>query len=393
VDYQKGQQILASVHANGHQTVHGHDSVHSENTVHHTAHYAPQPIAVMSVGVNDMSDNEDSKDSDLEEEPEYEDEADAEELEEDADDDDVALLELKEEEQMTIEQMENLGSYHKISALKAMQIQFYLAGSDVQKTYWVNRIVAMILPPQLSVFKLYKSYINTMSLSIAYQFHDSFTQEAYLDDFNDRWGSHTGISSQYAEALSEVNTYSQWSSLASFKYQLVLINMYEKMMFAQISAQQQPGSASVSLLELGSEPVANQFSPFMGAGGAGMYPYLQYYQMMLRFMVISSEMQLAQTGLYVANVKAAVGSGKNHPDQSVVLQALQVETTTLPSLYMQWASLNQQKFYIDMYSMMMEMYAPQLAAATANDRAENVFQNLVQTEATTEDKDPVADKQ
>jgi hypothetical protein len=328
-------------------------------------------------------------------------------LEESAEEDseDVSLLELKSQffpgmfggygagfggaaPTQTKAQLEEAGSQAKFAALKAMHIQFYIAGSDVQQTYWANKIASMVLPPQLSVFKLYKTYLNTMALSYAFQFHDSFTQEAYLDDFNDRWGLTTGSSSQLSEALAEQQTYSHWSVLAMFKYQLFTINMYEKMVFGQIFAQAAaaqaapaPAQQATSYLETEPSTTGSQFMPGMFGGQFG--GYMQYYSMWLKYSSIMLEIQLANAGLMVANTKAAANMKNADVSASVSKNAQQMEGQYLPMLYTQWASTNQMKYYIEYYSLMTEMFFPQLAVAQAADRAENVFTNLVQTDAPT----------
>jgi len=242
----------------------------------------------------------------------------------------------------------------------------------------MNKIVSLVLPPQLSVFKLYKSYLNTMTLSIAYQFHDSFTQEAYLDDFNDRWA--VAETSHLSQALASQNVYSHWSTLASLKYQMFLINMYEKMFYGQFLQSQQgynANTAAASLLEVDS---STHFTgaPMMG-GMLSMLPYLQYYQMFLRWSTISLEMQLSQTGLYLASNQVALAKGEKA--NLGIHEMLTLEKTQLASMYMQWASLNQQKYNIDYYTLMIDFYYPQLVVAEASDRAENVFQNLAETDA------------
>jgi len=335
------------------------------------------PVVVPVAAVYD-SDSDDDESEDFEEQRA----ADLEEEDDDSDDDDIALLELKSTASPSQLDLENYSSYAKMSALKSMQIQFYLAGSDVQKTYWINRIISLVLPPQLSMFKLYKTYLNTMSLSIAYQFHDSFTQEAYLDDFNDRWGSQASGKSLLSEALAEQTLYSHWSTLASLKYQMFLINMYEKMFYGQFLSQFQPqqqataSAAAASLLEVDS---STQFTaaPMM----TSFLPYLQYYQLFLRYSTITMEIQLAQLGSFIASNKVAIANGQKGPVDSHQIATL--EATQLPNLYVQWASLNQQKYYIDYYTLMIDFYYPQLAVAEAGDRAENVFQNLAETEAST----------
>jgi len=282
----------------------------------------------------------------------------------------------------TVAELEEQGSIAKFTALKAMRIQFHLAGADVEKSYWLNKLVAMALPPQLSVFKLYKSYLNTMALSVAHQFYDSFAQEAVVDDFNDRFGHMTGSSSAYTEALAEQHTFSQWSTLAMFKYQLFMINMYEKSMYGQMFASQAAAQADpsanvaqpTSYLEM--EPAQTQFMPGM-FGGAQSAGYMQYYTMYLKYSSITLEIQLAQAGLMVANSKIS-----SHDDLSSHNEnAIQMESQYLPMLFAQWGQTNQMKYYLEYYGLMTEMFFPQLASAQAADRAENSIQNLVQTEA------------
>jgi hypothetical protein len=276
----------------------------------------------------------------------------------------------------TPEELELAGSQAKLTALKAMQIQFYLAASDVEKSYWTNKIITLLLPPQLTVYKLYKSYLNTLALSYAFQLHDSFTLEAYLDDFNDRLDS--SHDSTLSETVAEQTLYTQWYSLAMIKYQLFMINLYEKMstqQFApQVQAAQGQAYGAASYLEVDAEPFASPQNP---NAFAMQYAYMTYYTMMLKYSALFSEIQLAQTGLMTANTKLDVAK---NVDSKNVKQAVYLEGTALPSAYVQWASLNHQRFQIDYYMLVLEMSAPAVAVTQAADRAENVFQNFVQTE-------------
>eukprot|EP00299_Pterocystis_sp_00344_P001663 c1152_g1_i1.p1 GENE.c1152_g1_i1~~c1152_g1_i1.p1 ORF type:complete len:449 (+),score=102.65 c1152_g1_i1:59-1348(+) len=276
----------------------------------------------------------------------------------------------------TVDELELAGSQAKISALKAMQIQFYLAASDVEKSYWTNKILNLLLPPQFTVYKLYKSYLNTMALSVAFQLHDSFTLEAYLDDFNDRLDAHHG--SALSEIVAEQTLYTQWYSLAMIKWQLFMINLYEKMSTQQVAPQMQAAQTqaygAASYLEVDAEPFVAGQNP---NAFAMQYAYLSYYTMMLKYTSLFSEIQLAQNGLMTANTKLQVVKDS---DEKAAKQALYLEGTVLPSAFVQWSSINHQRFTIEYYLLVLDMYAPGIAATQAADRAENTFQNLVQTE-------------
>jgi hypothetical protein len=313
-------------------------------------------------------------------------------LEEEDSESDVSLLELKTEfypgygsglgmtqpqSSLSLEELEHAGSFAKMSALKAMQIQFYMAASDVEKSYWANKLISTQLPPQLAMFKLYKSYLNTMALSSAIQFHDSFTFEAYIDDFNDRYGHATGQSSQLTEAMAEYNTYSQWHSLAMMKYQLFMVNMYEKMIVSSLM-QQMPAQQFQSYLEVDAEP-------FFGGQDPSNYmayqmSYLNYYGFFLKYQAISLELGIAQSGVSVAQAKYHAIQD-DETSEAMSKYANNLEAVVLPQMLMQWGSVNQMKYSIEYYNLMLSFYAPNIAVAQAADRAENVFQNLVQTDA------------
>jgi len=274
------------------------------------------------------------------------------------------------------EDLEAAGTHAKLSALKALQIQFYLAASDVEKSYWTNKILNFLLPPQLTVYKLYKSYLNTMALSIAFQFHDSFTLEAYLDDFNDNLDSNHN--SALSEIVAEQTVYTQWYSLAMIKWQLFMINLYEKMSTQQVAPQVQAAQTqaygAASYLEVDAEPF---YGAAGGNGFAMQYAYMSYYIMMMKYSSLFSEIQLAQTGLMTANSKLQL---LKDSDSKVAKQALYLEGTALPSALVQWSSINHQRFQFEYYLLVLDMYAPGIAATQAADRAENTFQNFVQTE-------------
>jgi hypothetical protein len=275
------------------------------------------------------------------------------------------------------------GSQAKFAALKSLQMQLYLSASDVERSYWSNRVILQVAPSPLSIYKIYKSYLNTMALSTAFEFHDSFTFEAFMDDFNDRYGTHTGDSSALTEIIAEFNTFSKWHTLATIKYQLLLIGMYEKAMAMQMMGQpQQMMHTSFMEMESQSEPLEmKQQDPasmlFM------QYYYLQYYQLWIKYSAVLAELQMTSVGVNVAMMKHQIQASKKQ-NPSIYKDLDHLEGEVLPQLMHHWASLSQMKYWLDYSTIMLDMYAPQMAQANAADRMENTFVNLAQADSATE---------
>jgi len=332
-------------------------------------------------------------------------------VENDDDDDDVSLLELKSEApspfspfmapflgdntnlaQLGLDELEAKSTAAKVSALKNLQIQLYLVSSDVEKTYWVNKILTPLLPQQMVYMKLYKQYLTTTALSIAYQLHDSFTLEAILDNLND---FHSTPQTEVSEARAEFHVYSQWNQLASIKLQLFFISIYEQSAMSRLQAMA-AGSAfqsANSFLEVEEELKAE---PFVGSSDMAstiqQYQFLTQYISFFRYYIMYAELNLASVGLHSAQSKLQGLDYKydNKPENDaesykLIKEGKKIEGKYLPSLYAQWAQMTTMKYYLEFSLFYLDMQAPQIALARAPQRAESSLQdlNLVQTEAST----------
>jgi len=334
----------------------------------------------------------------------------------DEDDDDVSLLELKSTttpfsplmapflgdntniNEFSVADLELKSTTAKLTALKHLQLQLYLVTSDVEKTYWVNKILTPLLPQQLMYFKVYKQFLTTTALSLAYQLHDSFTLEGYLDNFNDQY--FVGGKTDLSEANAELNLYVQWHSLASTKMQLFYLSMYEQSMTTRLQAMAAgnafQSASSSSFLELDEQLKAEPASPFVGSNDAAStlqrYNFMTQYVSFLRMYIMYSELTLSSAGLNAAHSKQTgliykYDSKAENDAESVKLlsQAEELEGKYLPSLYGQWAQLTTMKYYLELSLLYSDSQMPQLALARAPQRADAALQdlNLVQTEATT----------
>jgi len=277
------------------------------------------------------------------------------------------------EESVNLEQM---STNAKNMALKSLHLQLYLTGSDVEKSYWLSKFFATVLPPQLSTFKLYKSYLNTIALSTAYQFHDAYTFESLIDDFNDKFDASTLITEAHAEA----NVYRNWYTLAMIKWQLFMLSMYEQSMGMGAAANANANAnAAHSFLETESQ---EQFFSMGGNGMMSQYAYMVYYVMMLKYSSLISELMLAQAGWTAADLKVRVASATSIdgiPEDSAH-RLDELEGKTLPHLYSQWAQTNQIKYMMEYYMLMMDMQSPAYALSQSTKRAEESFLNLFQTQ-------------
>merc|ERR1712137_1508168 len=113
----------------------------------------------------------------------------------------------------------------KIAALKFMQVQLYLASSDVQKSYWTTKLMQAMAPPELAMYGVYKTFLSTVALSVMMQIHDVYTLEAYLDNFNDEFSG--SVSMDVAEATAEYTLYSSWTALTYIKVAMLYIDYVE----------------------------------------------------------------------------------------------------------------------------------------------------------------------
>jgi len=284
------------------------------------------------------------------------------------------FLELKMTEETV--NLEQLSTNAKNSALKSLHLQLYLTGSDVEKSYWLSKFFATVLPPQMSTFKLYKAYLNTVALSTAYQFHDAYTFESLIDDFNDKFDASTLITEAHAEA----NVYRNWYTLAMIKWQLFMLSMYEQSMGMGAAANANANAnAAHSFLETESQ---EQFFSMGGNGMMSQYAYMVYYVMMLKYSSLISELMLAQAGYAAADIKVRVASATSVdaiPEDSAS-RLDELEGKTLPHLYAQWAQTNQMKYMMEYYMLMMDMQSPAYALSQSTKRAEESFLNLFQTQ-------------
>jgi hypothetical protein len=301
------------------------------------------------------------------EENENEDAQDLEELEADE------FLELKEEEPISLEKQATIG---KVQALKSLHLQLYLTSSDVERSYWNAKVFALFLPPQLTSFKLYKTYLNTLALSYAFQFHDSYTFEAIIDDFNDNFNGagHTART----EALAEQIVYSNWFTLVSIKWQLFMISIYEQ---AMVPSQPSANANANSFLE--TEEQAEPAQPFTALPSNALlmqYAYMSYYVMMLKYYAVFTELQLAQTGLAASSLKVAIAASDTDDDTANLKKLLPLEAETLPYLYQSWAQTNQMRYMMEYYLLMFDLQSPAFAVSQATQRAENTFINMFQTD-------------
>jgi len=251
-------------------------------------------------------------------------------------------------------------------------LQLYLTASDVENSYWNAKILSVVAP-QASTFKVYKSYLSTVALSTAYQFHDAYTFESLMDDFNDKFDASTLVT----EAHAEVNVYRNWYTLAMIKWQLFLLSIYEQSMGMGAASNANANANAHSFLETESQ---EQFVGMMG--GASSYPYMVYYVMMLKYSSLMSELMLAQAGWTAADLKvriASAGPSDTVPEDGA-RRLDELEGKTLPHLYSQWAQTNQMKYMMEYYMLMMEMQNPAIAVAQSTKRAEESFLNLFQTQ-------------
>jgi hypothetical protein len=268
----------------------------------------------------------------------------------------------------------------KVAALKFAHIQISTAAGDVEKSYWMNKIMQTALPPQFLIYKVYKNYLSTVALSLAIQVHDAFTLEAYLENFNLNHPE-AGDSALAAEARAELLLYSKWHMLATLRFQLFYLGMYEHMSamhMAQPPMQpQQQNPSSFVELEEEAEPVQFHDPRFMMTYSH----YLSMYKYYLQYSIIASEMSLTQMGMWSASTAVNRFSNDAEVDDKMVEMGAQM-TKMLPHAMASWASATSSKYMIEYYSMIMDMYSPMFAAARDAQRASSAMENtnFVQTE-------------
>lgn len=270
----------------------------------------------------------------------------------------------------------------KISALKYFFLQLTSTQSDVQMGYWMNKAMSTVLPQQIAVFKTYKNYLSTYAVSSAIQLHDSFTLEAYLEDFNQNFGF-AGKSAQYSEAVAELNVYQQWQTLVMMRLYLFYISMYETSM-AQQAAPVAPAAAPVPPTSFLEEELSADPSKPQDAQSAMLmqYTYMYYYVRMLKFYTLFMEMSIPQYGLTMASYKThgykllTDGDSSNDADaQKWVDHAEKLDSFAIPRVIAQWSSMVQMRYYMEYYLMMFDMYLPAMATQRIMARIDSAMLN------------------
>jgi hypothetical protein len=264
-------------------------------------------------------------------------------------------------------QFEMASTSAKIAALKFLQIQLYMASNDVQKSYWSTKLMSSMAPPELAQLGLIKTFLSTVSLSLLIQVHDSFTFEAYIENFNDEFQE--VLTSQVAEAVSEQTLYSKWQALAGVKMAMMYVDYVEMSAMSQVmqasgqsmQAQfQQTKATSFLETELKTEPVvpsstttktdAETKTEFTGGDPAAAYQQmvtLQYWTSLLKFYNLMVEFQLAGTGSGLAQLKIMsmyilTNGDPGDDDKAIQVEAYgrHIEGIALPQLYVQWGQIN-----------------------------------------------------
>jgi len=308
-----------------------------------------------------------------------------------------------------MEDAERLSTVGKVTALKYFFIQILTTASDVEKGYWVNKMYQVVLPAQFTIYKVYKNYLSTFALSTAIQLHDIFTFEAYTDDFNDKFSSLTGKSSKLTESVAEVELYQKWFSLCFLRFSLLQINMIEQAMITQAAAAAVPPVAPAAPAPAAGAPVASpgafvfleeelkveEKTEFFGAqtpqAMAMQFAYLSYYQQILKYYTLFAEMNMAQTGSYMANIRYRAfdmltdkTDTNDEEGKKLRRQASDLEHGPLSYATSQWANLVQMRYMMEYWTLLMGMYSiPGAAEMSVAQRLNNPMSSidLVQTGA------------
>jgi len=315
------------------------------------------------------------------------------------------------------DEAERMSTLGKITALKYFFIQILTTASDVEKGYWVNKMYQAVLPAQFTIYKVYKNYLSTFALSTAIQLHDIFTFEAYTDDFNDKYSIVSGKSSKLTEAVAEVELYQKWLSLCYLRFALLQINMFEQAIATQAAAGAVPpvvpapatgaapaapaaGAPTMFLEEeLKEEETA---TPFFGAqtpqAMAMQFAYLSYYQQILKFYTLFAEMNVAQSGSYMANIRVRAyymltDAVETNDAEAKILrkQASALEFGPLSQAQLQWANLVQMRYMMEYWTLLMGMYSiPGMAELSVAQRMNNPLGSMdfVQTGAQAQTEAP-----
>merc|ERR1711988_447633 len=237
------------------------------------------------------------------------------------------------------EKLEMASTSAKIAALKFMQVQLYLASSDVQKSYWTTKLMQAMAPPELAMYGVYKTFLYTL--------------------------------------------YSSWTALTYIKVAMLYIDYVEMQTTVQaMQAAGQPlmpnlasmsnsnNAAAQSLLELKSEtkPVdtntethtesKTQFTSPNPAQAYQSMVTLQYYVSLLKYYNLLVEMQLASTGTTVASYKLMglriLTNGDVGDDEmgyKLDKTADTLESVWLPQMYAQWGQITMFTYVMEGYLM------------------------------------------
>eukprot|EP00298_Acanthocystis_sp_HF-20_P000810 c11153_g1_i1.p1 GENE.c11153_g1_i1~~c11153_g1_i1.p1 ORF type:complete len:400 (+),score=102.97 c11153_g1_i1:71-1270(+) len=292
----------------------------------------------------------------------------------------------------TSEQLRKQSTAGKITALKNFYVQLMSTQSDVEVGYWVNKIYSAALPAQFAMFKLYKNYLSTFAVSSAIQLHDSFTWEAYLEDFNQNYPEF-GRSAELTEAVTEHQLYQSWQSLATMRMYLFYIGIYESSYASQVQAQAQAApapaqAANPTFLEVDAEaepakPQDPQSAMLM------QYTYMSYFSKMLKYYALFYEMMIPQYGSMMATTKVQALSlltdtTPDNDEQGLQLlkHAEHLDNFAVPSAISQWSSMVLSRYYMEYYVLMFDLYLPQMAAARVYSRVDSAMlnTNMIQTE-------------
>jgi len=285
-----------------------------------------------------------------------------------------------EQHQISKVQAEKAETQAKITALKYLFMQVLTTSSDVQQQYWINKAISAAAP-QIATIKLYKTYLSTFTLSSAIQLHDSYTFEAYMDDFNDNYSESAQHSAQLTEAVAEQNLFRSWQTLVQMRFFLFYIGMYEKSMMAQAIPVTPAAPAPASFLEEEStaEPATQDYSSTMGM----QYTYMSYYVYLLKFYGMFTEMSIPQYGSTMAFYKVRAESiltddDKTNDDQGTKLReyADKIDGHALPMAISQWSNIVFMRYYFEYFLMMYDMYLPQLSLQRQYQRIDDAMLNL-----------------
>eukprot|EP00298_Acanthocystis_sp_HF-20_P005041 c15325_g1_i1.p1 GENE.c15325_g1_i1~~c15325_g1_i1.p1 ORF type:complete len:447 (-),score=174.93 c15325_g1_i1:54-1370(-) len=278
-----------------------------------------------------------------------------------------------------IDLLEQSASASKITALKYFGHQLVTTASDVSQSYWLNRYMAASVPPQLSMFKVYKNYLNTIGLSYAFELQDIFSFEAYTDHYNRRFFPEaTNKGSLVVETVAEHTVYQKWQSLAMIRYYLFIISIYEQSMASQASqptAVPTQAAANPSLLEVESEtkqvqdPSAMMYYQYVSM--SYMKYMMKYYAMILEISVSNYGLMITSQKLQGLHMLRDDTTSNDEQGHSLVSQSLEMEAIHLSGLISQWSSIVSMRYYVEYYMFLMfDMQLPQLAPARAYERVD-----------------------